>query len=108
MNDLFDDLRDGRLLIRLLEIISGEKVGPSSQGTHHLNKIDNASKALEFLDRKKVYAKHIVFFLYLKVSLTLYYEFPSCMECIITEINKYWLDMATVYTSINLQFDSSP
>ena len=28
MNDLYTDLSDGRLLIRLLEMLSGEKIGP--------------------------------------------------------------------------------
>ena len=36
MNDLFEDLADGRVLIRLLEIISGEKIGIAGR-TYYLS-----------------------------------------------------------------------
>ncbi len=54
VNDLFADLSDGRLLIRLLEIISGERIGSIGRGRLRINKIENVGKALHFLQEKKV------------------------------------------------------
>ena len=54
MDDLFSDLSDGRLLIRLLEIISGEKIGHVGRGRLRINKIENVGKAIAFLQQKKV------------------------------------------------------
>ena len=54
VNDLFIDLSDGRLLIRLLETISGEKIGSIGRGRLRINKIENVGKALHFLQEKKV------------------------------------------------------
>ena len=54
MDDLFTDLSDGRLLIRLLEIISGEKIGHVGRGRLRINKIENVGKAIHFLQEKKV------------------------------------------------------
>ena len=85
MNDLYTDLSDGRLLIRLLEILSGEKIGPVGESAHRLfhatriqshlccfalcmlgpgrgrlriNQIENVGKVLNFLQQKKVYFSH--------------------------------------------------
>lgn len=80
VNDLYTDLSDGRLLIRLLEILSGEKLGPVGEcaflctviesqmilcaalvcmlepgrGRLRINQIENVGKALSFLQQKKV------------------------------------------------------
>lgn len=54
VNDLFTDLSDGRMLIRLLEIISGERIGSIGRGRLRINKIENVGKALHFLQEKKV------------------------------------------------------
>ena len=54
VDDLFSDLSDGRLLIRLLEIISGEKIGHVGRGRLRINKIENVGKAIAFLQQKKV------------------------------------------------------
>ena len=54
VDDLFADLSDGRLLIRLLEIISGEKIGSIGRGRLRINKIENVGKAISFLQQKKV------------------------------------------------------
>jgi len=51
VDDLFTDLCDGRLLICLLETISGEKLGKIARGKLRVHKIENVHKALEFLQR---------------------------------------------------------
>ena len=56
MDDLFTDLSDGRLLIRLLEILSGERIGQIGRGRLRINKIENVGKAITFLQQKKVQA----------------------------------------------------
>ena len=59
VDDLFDDLSDGRLLIRLLEILSGEKIASVGRGKLRINKIENVGKALSFLQQKKVNLQNI-------------------------------------------------
>ncbi|XP_065894234.1 spectrin beta chain, non-erythrocytic 1-like isoform X3 [Dysidea avara] len=60
VDDLFIDLCDGRLLIHLLEIISGEKIGTIGRGRLRINKIENVGKALNFLThQKKVHVESI-------------------------------------------------
>ena len=54
VDDLYTDLGDGRLLIRLLEILSGEKIGSIGRGRLRINKIENVGKAIQFLQQKKV------------------------------------------------------
>ena len=52
INDLFKDLEDGKRLIKLLEIISGEKLGKPNQGRLKVHKIENVNKALSFIQSK--------------------------------------------------------
>lgn len=59
MNDVFTDLSDGRLLIRLLEILSGESIASVGRGKLRINKIENVGKALSFLQHKKVNLENI-------------------------------------------------
>uniref|UniRef100_A0A1X7T722 Calponin-homology (CH) domain-containing protein n=1 Tax=Amphimedon queenslandica TaxID=400682 RepID=A0A1X7T722_AMPQE len=54
VNDLFKDLCDGRALIRLLERLSGEDLGPVGRGRLRINQIENVGKALAFLQKKNV------------------------------------------------------
>ena len=49
VNDLFTDLRDGRLLLRLLEVLSGESVGAPQRGQLRVQCLANVSRALDFL-----------------------------------------------------------
>ena len=49
VNDLFTDLRDGRLLMRLLEVLSGESVGAPQRGQLRVQCLANVSRALDFL-----------------------------------------------------------
>ena len=59
VNDIFTDLGDGRVLIRLLEILSGEKIASVGRGKLRINKIENVGKALAFLQQKKVNLENI-------------------------------------------------
>ena len=52
VEDIFTDLADGRKLLRLLEIISGEKLGKPNNGKMRVHKIENVNKSLAFLHTK--------------------------------------------------------
>lgn len=55
ITELDQDLRDGLTLLRLLEIISGEKVPPAEKrGKMRVHKINNVNKALGFIGEKGV------------------------------------------------------
>lgn len=64
VDDLFVDLADGIKLLKLLEIISGEKLGKPNNGRMRVHKIENVNKSLAFLHTKvKVFLCLINFFL---------------------------------------------
>ncbi|XP_030753943.1 spectrin beta chain, non-erythrocytic 2 isoform X2 [Sitophilus oryzae] len=50
--DLFIDLGDGKKLLKLLEIISGEKLGKPNSGKMRVHKVENVNKSLAFLHTK--------------------------------------------------------
>ncbi|GIY06493.1 hypothetical protein CDAR_514752 [Caerostris darwini] len=52
VEDLFTDLADGKKLLKLLEIISGEKLGKPNHGKMRVHKIENVNKSLAFLHTK--------------------------------------------------------
>lgn len=52
VDDLFVDLADGRKLLKLLEIISGEKLAKPNHGKMRVHKIENVNKSLAFLHTK--------------------------------------------------------
>lgn len=52
--DLFIDVGDGVILMKLLEIISGEKLGKPNRGRMRVQKIENLNKTLDFLKRKRI------------------------------------------------------
>ncbi len=57
--DLFTDLCDGVLLLKLLEIISGDKLGKPNRGRMRVHKIENLNKTLEYLKRKRIQLENI-------------------------------------------------
>ena len=65
VDDIFTDLTDGKKLLKLLEIISGEKLGKPNNGKMRVHKIENVNKSLAFLHTKvfqsvlKAYRFHI-------------------------------------------------
>ncbi|XP_066150741.1 spectrin beta chain isoform X4 [Euwallacea fornicatus] len=52
VDDLFVDLADGRKLLKLLEVISGEKLAKPNNGKMRVHKIENVNKSLAFLHTK--------------------------------------------------------
>ena len=52
IENLFKDLEDGKRLIKLLEAISGEKLGKPNQGRMKVHKIENVNRALAFIQSK--------------------------------------------------------
>ena len=52
IHDLFTDLADGKMLMRLLEIISGENLGKANKGVLRVQKVENVNKSLAFLRTK--------------------------------------------------------
>jgi spectrin beta len=52
VEDLFVDLADGKKLLKLLEIISGEKLAKPNNGKMRVHKIENVNKSLAFLHTK--------------------------------------------------------
>jgi spectrin beta len=52
VEDLFTDLADGIKLLKLLEIISGEKIGKPNNGKMRIHKVENVNKILAFLHTK--------------------------------------------------------
>jgi spectrin beta len=59
VQDLYVDLRDGRLLIRLLEILSGERLPRPTRGKMRIHCLENVDKALEFLKDQHVHLENI-------------------------------------------------
>lgn len=55
VDDLFVDLADGIKLLKLLEIISGEKLGKPNNGRMRVHKIENVNKSLAFLHTKVIF-----------------------------------------------------
>jgi spectrin beta len=52
IDNLFKDLEDGKRLIKLLEVISNEKLGKPNQGKLKVHKIENVNRALSFIQSK--------------------------------------------------------
>ena len=46
------DFRNGRSLLKLLEVISGEKASPPERGNLRIHLVNNVGKALDFLKSK--------------------------------------------------------
>ncbi|VDP16048.1 unnamed protein product [Soboliphyme baturini] len=57
--DLFIDLCDGILLMKLLEIISGDKLGKANRGRMRVHKIENLNRVLDYLKRKRIQLENI-------------------------------------------------
>ncbi|XP_063724360.1 spectrin beta chain, non-erythrocytic 1-like isoform X2 [Symsagittifera roscoffensis] len=58
-NDLFIDLQDGRLLIKLLQILSGEQLPKPTRGRMRIHCLENVDKALTFLSQKRVHLENL-------------------------------------------------
>ncbi|KAI3422187.1 hypothetical protein GPALN_012720 [Globodera pallida] len=59
ISDLFSDFADGILLIKFLEIISGEKLGKPNRGRMRVQKVENLNRCLDFLKYKRIQLENI-------------------------------------------------
>ncbi|XP_068600975.1 spectrin family protein isoform X2 [Brachionichthys hirsutus] len=59
IGDLYTDLRDGHMLIRLLEVLSGEQLPRPTKGRMRIHCLENADKALQFLKEQKVHLENM-------------------------------------------------
>lgn len=59
ISDLYMDLRDGRMLIKLLEVLSGEPLPKPTKGRMRIHCLENVDKALQFLKEKYVHLENM-------------------------------------------------
>ncbi|CAI9556897.1 unnamed protein product, partial [Staurois parvus] len=59
ISDLYLDLRDGRMLIKLLEVLSGEQLPRRTKGRMRIHCLENVDKALHFLKEQRVHLENI-------------------------------------------------
>ncbi|KAL4659700.1 spectrin beta chain, non-erythrocytic 1-like isoform X3 [Arapaima gigas] len=59
IGDLYTDLRDGRMLIRLLEVLSSEQLPKPTKGRMRIHCLENVDKALQFLKEQKVHLENM-------------------------------------------------
>ncbi|NXH18808.1 SPTB1 protein, partial [Bucco capensis] len=59
ISDLYMDLRDGRVLIKLLEVVSREHLPKPTKGRMRIHCLENVDKALQFLKEKKVHLENM-------------------------------------------------
>ncbi|XP_055762699.1 spectrin beta chain, non-erythrocytic 1 isoform X3 [Salvelinus fontinalis] len=59
ITDLYRDLSDGRMLIKLLEVLSGEKLPKPTRGRMRIHCLENVDKALQFLKEQRVHLENM-------------------------------------------------
>uniref|UniRef100_A0A8C2S0U0 Spectrin beta chain n=1 Tax=Capra hircus TaxID=9925 RepID=A0A8C2S0U0_CAPHI len=59
ITDLYKDLRDGRMLIKLLEVLSGEMLPKPTKGKMRIHCLENVDKALQFLREQRVHLENM-------------------------------------------------
>ncbi|XP_035827840.1 spectrin beta chain isoform X3 [Aplysia californica] len=59
IQDLYVDLRDGRMLIKLLEVLSGERLPRPTKGKMRIHCLENVDKALTFLHEQRVHLENM-------------------------------------------------
>ncbi|XP_033733756.1 spectrin beta chain-like isoform X4 [Pecten maximus] len=59
ISDLYIDLRDGKMLMKLLEILSGERLPRPTKGKMRIHCLENVDKALQFLHEQKVHLENM-------------------------------------------------
>ncbi|KAK2182079.1 hypothetical protein NP493_368g02094 [Ridgeia piscesae] len=57
--DLYVDLRDGKLLIKLLEVLSGERLPRPTKGKMRIHCLENVDKSLSFLNEQRVHLENV-------------------------------------------------
>uniref|UniRef100_A0A0K8SEL8 Spectrin beta chain n=2 Tax=Lygus hesperus TaxID=30085 RepID=A0A0K8SEL8_LYGHE len=59
ISDLYCDLRDGKMLIQLLEVLSGERLPRPTKGKMRIHCLENVDKALQFLKDQRVHLENM-------------------------------------------------
>ncbi|XP_011942141.1 PREDICTED: spectrin beta chain, non-erythrocytic 4 isoform X4 [Cercocebus atys] len=59
IGDLYVDLRDGFVLTRLLEVLSGEQLPRPTRGRMRIHSLENVDKALQFLKEQRVHLENV-------------------------------------------------
>uniref|UniRef100_A0A672V5I9 Spectrin beta chain n=1 Tax=Strigops habroptila TaxID=2489341 RepID=A0A672V5I9_STRHB len=59
IGDLYSDLRDGFVLTRLLEVLSGEQLPKPTRGRMRIHSLENVDKALQFLKEQRVHLENV-------------------------------------------------
>ncbi|XP_050344038.1 spectrin beta chain isoform X6 [Nymphalis io] len=59
INDLNVDMRDGKMLIKLLEVLSGERLPRPTKGKMRIHCLENVDKALQFLREQRVHLENM-------------------------------------------------
>jgi spectrin beta len=59
ISDLYLDLRDGKYLIKLLELLSGERLPRPTKGKMRIHCLENVDKALVFLRDQRVHLENM-------------------------------------------------
>uniref|UniRef100_A0A8B9QIN3 Spectrin beta chain n=1 Tax=Apteryx owenii TaxID=8824 RepID=A0A8B9QIN3_APTOW len=59
ITDLYADLRDGYVLTRLLEVLSGEQLPKPTRGRMRIHSLENVDKALQFLKEQRVHLENV-------------------------------------------------
>jgi len=59
IQDLYVDLRDGKMLIKLLEILSGERLPRPTKGKMRIHCLENVDKSLTFLSEQRVHLENM-------------------------------------------------
>lgn len=59
IGDLYIDMRDGKMLIKLLEVLSGERLPRPTKGNMRIHCLENVDKALQFLKDQRVHLENM-------------------------------------------------
>ncbi|XP_055345534.1 spectrin beta chain-like isoform X2 [Paramacrobiotus metropolitanus] len=59
IHDLYTDLRDGKMILKLLEVLSGERLPRPTRGKMRIHCLENVDKALQFLREKHVHLENL-------------------------------------------------
>ncbi|XP_039294197.1 spectrin beta chain isoform X2 [Nilaparvata lugens] len=59
IGDLYVDLRDGKMLLKLLEVLSGERLPRPTKGKMRIHCLENVDKALQFLREQRVHLENM-------------------------------------------------
>uniref|UniRef100_A0A915M9S2 Calponin-homology (CH) domain-containing protein n=1 Tax=Meloidogyne javanica TaxID=6303 RepID=A0A915M9S2_MELJA len=59
IQDLYADLRDGKMLLKLLEVLSGDRLQRPTRGKMRIHCLENVDKALQFLRDQHVHLENL-------------------------------------------------